>query len=154
MLASAMTGRLPNFWLIQAMVGSIERSYSQNIRPRAKKFFVRSTWRLVMSSPSRARALSVLICTSKTLNALSEPSVSGFDVYAALLKFCWVKASLLTISAPPGISSPTLVLRAAGFMATSTSGWSPGVWMSEALKLSWKPDTPGREPAGARISAG
>ncbi len=47
-----------------------------------------------------------------------------------------------------------LDLRAAGFIATSTSGWSPGVWMSVLLKLSWKPDTPGSEPAGARISAG
>ncbi len=45
-------------------------------------------------------------------------------------------------------------LRAAGFIATSTSGWSPGVWMSLLLKLSWKPLTPGSEPAGARISAG
>ncbi len=63
-------------------------------------------------------------------------------------------ASLLTMSAPPAGSSPMLVLRAAGFIATSTSGASPGVWMSLALKLIWKPETPGSEPAGARISAG
>ncbi len=47
-----------------------------------------------------------------------------------------------------------LVLSAAGFIATRTSGWSPGVWMSVELKLIWNPDTPGSEPAGARISAG
>ena len=46
------------------------------------------------------------------------------------------------------------VLSAAGFIATRTSGWSPGVWMSDDEKLIWKPDTPGSEPAGARISAG
>ncbi len=46
------------------------------------------------------------------------------------------------------------VLSAAGFMATSTSGSSPGVWISALEKLSWKPLTPGSEPAGARISAG
>ena len=46
------------------------------------------------------------------------------------------------------------VLSAAGFMATSTSGSSPGVWISDELKLIWKPDTPGSDPAGARISAG
>ena len=45
-------------------------------------------------------------------------------------------------------------MSAAGFIATSTSGWSPGVWMSDEEKLIWKPDTPGSEPAGARISAG
>ncbi len=56
--------------------------------------------------------------------------------------------------APPAGRSMTFVLRAAGFMATSTSGASPGVWMSDAEKLIWNPDTPGSEPAGARISAG
>ena len=65
-----------------------------------------------------------------------------------------MKASSLTMSAPPAGRSSRLVLSAAGFMATSTSGWSPGVWMSRLLKLIWKPLTPGREPAGARISAG
>ena len=46
------------------------------------------------------------------------------------------------------------VLSAAGFVATKTSGWSPGVWISDDEKVIWKPDTPGSEPAGARISAG
>ena len=45
-------------------------------------------------------------------------------------------------------------MSAAGFIATSTSGASPGVWMSFEEKLIWKPETPGSEPAGARISAG
>ena len=65
-----------------------------------------------------------------------------------------MKASLLTMRAPPAGKSPMFVLSAAGFIATSTSGWSPGVWMSVELKLIWKPLTPGSEPAGARISAG
>ena len=43
---------------------------------------------------------------------------------------------------------------AAGFIATSTFGASPGVRMSWSAKWSWKPETPGSEPAGARISAG
>ena len=50
-----------------------------------------------------------------------------------------MNASLLTISAPPGGRSPMFVLSAAGFIATRTSGWSPGVWMSVELKLIWKP---------------
>ena len=65
-----------------------------------------------------------------------------------------MKASVLTIRAPPGGRSPRFVLSAAGFMATRTSGSSPGVWMSFDEKLIWKPLTPGSEPAGARISAG
>ena len=65
-----------------------------------------------------------------------------------------MKASLLTMIAPPWTRSFTFVRSAAGFMATRTSGASPGVWMSLELKLIWKPETPGSEPAGARISAG
>src|SRR4029079_17402445 len=46
------------------------------------------------------------------------------------------------------------VRSAAGFIATSTFGASPGVRMSWSAKWSWKPDTPGSDPAGALISAG
>src|SRR5215212_6045764 len=55
---------------------------------------------------------------------------------------------------PPRGRSCTFVFRAAGFIATSTSGASPGVRMSWSAKWSWKPETPGSDPAGARISAG
>ena len=41
-----------------------------------------------------------------------------------------VKASVLTTTVPPFGTSLKWTLRAAGFMATSTSGSSPGVWMS------------------------
>src|SRR5882757_1487138 len=57
------------------------------------------------------------------------------------------------ISAPRGTSA-MFAFRAAGFMATRTLGASPGVRMSWSAKCSWKLDTPGRVPAGARISAG
>ena len=48
----------------------------------------------------------------------------------------------------------TLALSAAGFMATSTLGESPGVEMSWSEMWTWKADTPARVPAGALISAG
>src|SRR4051812_24954102 len=54
---------------------------------------------------------------------------------------------------PPGRSA-RLALSAAGFIATRTSGASPGVMMSWSAKCSWKELTPGRVPVGARISAG
>src|SRR6478735_8478143 len=57
------------------------------------------------------------------------------------------------IVAPRG-TSPRLAIRAAGFIATSTSGASPGVSTSWSAKCSWKLETPGRVPWGARISAG
>jgi hypothetical protein len=43
---------------------------------------------------------------------------------------------------------------AAGFIATSTLGTSPGVRMSKSAMCTWKADTPASVPAGARISAG
>ena len=55
------------------------RSYSQNMSPSAKKFFVRSFCFEVMSRPSSERSLSVEIGISKVVNGLSEPSVSGFE---------------------------------------------------------------------------
>ena len=50
--------------------------------------------------------------------------------------------------------SPRFAFSAAGFIATSTSGASPGVRMSWSAKCSWNDETPGRVPCGARISAG
>src|SRR5437879_1027424 len=55
---------------------------------------------------------------------------------------------------PPGFRSPTFILRAAGFIATSTSRSSPGVNTSFEEKLRWKALTPASVPAGARMSAG
>ncbi len=43
---------------------------------------------------------------------------------------------------------------AAGFIATSTLGASPGVVMSWSEMWTWNADTPAIVPAGARISAG
>jgi hypothetical protein len=65
-----------------------------------------------------------------------------------------VNSSLSTMSRPPPGRSSRLALRAAGFIATRTSGASPGVMMSWSAKCSWKELTPGRVPVGARISAG
>ena len=47
-----------------------------------------------------------------------------------------------------------LALSAAGFIATSTFGASPGVRMSWSEMWTWNDDTPAIVPAGARISAG
>src|SRR6478609_3881131 len=58
------------------------------------------------------------------------------------------------MTVPPRGRSPRFALRAAGFIATSTVGASPGVTTLWSAKCNWKADTPGRVPAGARISAG
>ena len=45
-------------------------------------------------------------------------------------------------------------MSAAGFIATSTCGASPGVVMSWSEMWIWNAETPASVPAGARISAG
>ena len=65
-----------------------------------------------------------------------------------------MKAVSLTMMVPPRRTSARFALSAAGFIATSTSGSSPGVrtWCEE--NWIWKPETPATVPEGARISAG
>jgi hypothetical protein len=58
------------------------------------------------------------------------------------------------VISPPGLTAATLVLSAAGFIATSTSGASPAVSIWRLPKLIWKALTPNSVPCGARISAG
>ena len=53
-----------------------------------------------------------------------------------------------------GATRPIWLRSAAGFMATSTLGASPGVVMSWSEMWTWKAETPASVPAGARISAG
>ncbi len=55
---------------------------------------------------------------------------------------------------PPSRSWSTFTLSAAGFIAISTSGWSPAVSIAVEPKLIWKALTPNVVPCGARISAG
>ena len=78
----------------------------------------------------------------------------GLSSYPALARPRSSKASLLTIRVPPWRRSARSVLRAAGFIATRQSGRSPEVEMSQSAIWIWKEETPGRVPAGARISAG
>ena len=65
-----------------------------------------------------------------------------------------MNASSLTISVAPRSNSARFAFNAAGFIATSTFGLSPGVRMSREAKWIWNADTPASVPAGARISAG
>src|SRR5262245_28917388 len=55
---------------------------------------------------------------------------------------------------PPFSTEPSSAFRAAGFIATRTLGWSPGVRMSTEANWIWNAETPCTVPAGARISAG
>ncbi len=65
-----------------------------------------------------------------------------------------MNASSLTRIVAPRRISPRFAFSAAGFIATSTSGVSPGVRMLREAKWIWKAETPATVPAGARISAG
>src|SRR5438477_41429 len=84
----------------------------------------------------------------------SEPSVSGFDFHPARARSAAVKDASLTTRSPLFLRSPRCTFKAAGFIATSVSGWSPAENTSCAANWIWYPDTPAVVPAGARISAG
>ena len=63
-------------------------------------------------------------------------------------------ASTLMSNVEPGVMSRRFAFSAAGFIATSTFGESPGVEISWSEMCTWNDDTPAIVPAGARISAG
>ena len=59
-----------------------------------------------------------------------------------------MNSSVLTMIVAPRGRSRRLAFSAAGFIATSTSGASPGVSTSWSAKCSWKLETPGQGALG------
>jgi hypothetical protein len=154
-LASA-TSRLrwPNFCSIESSVGCMSRLYSQYNTPSANMFLQRSFARVSSGEVASASRVSFSRSISTTRNASSEPLVRGSTSYFAFLRSTEPNFALLRITMPFGLRSPMCTLSAAGFIATRTSGWSPGLWMSKLENRTWNALTPGSVPAGARISAG
>src|SRR4051794_3520544 len=153
-LASATAGVLANRLAIQSSVSWWGRLYIHDTRPRAKKFLARSASRDLAPLGLAASMVSEVMGTSNTVKEASDPSVRGLVSYPALARLRSTNASAFTISVLPATMSARLARRAAGFMATSTFGESPGVRMSWSEMWIWNADTPARVPAGARISAG
>ena len=104
--------------------------------------------------PASASSVSWVRSTAWTLKPSSEPSSSGLLDQPTRARARVVKSWVSTMSVAPLGTSPMLALSAAGFIATRTSGRSPGVRMSWSAKCSWKLETPASVPCGARISAG
>src|SRR5215470_5151396 len=153
-LASPTAGVLRKRCSTHRMVGSIGRWKSHDVNPSARKLRERIIVRVGRPMSLSALIVSFVMSTGKTWKRASEPSVSGFDVYSAFLRFCSLNCSLSRMRMPFACRSPMLTFSAAGFIATSTSGASPGVNTSRLEKWSWNPLTPASVPAGARISAG
>ena len=95
--------------------------------------------------------MSSTACTTKPSRL---PSSIGFVAQPMRARARSVKSWVSTISVAPLGRSPMLAFSAAGFIATRTSGRSPGVRMSWSAKCSWNDDTPASVPCGALISAG
>ena len=87
-------------------------------------------------SPTARRVMEVM-GSSKIRYPARLPSFRGWPLYPALFRFWGVKASVSTMRMPPSSRSWMFVFSAAGFMATRTPGWSPGVRMSREEKLIW-----------------
>ena len=97
-------------------------------------FLARSASLRVTSKSSSALTVIDVIGMACRLYSLSEPSSTGFASYPTLVRFRLVNSSVLTIRSAPRGRSRRLALSAAGFMATSTFGASPGVRMSWSAK--------------------
>src|SRR4051812_37123490 len=154
MLAAAISGLRRNCRSRKRIVPSVGRWYIQDSRPRVNMFFERSASFLPRPESASASRVRLVSGTGTTCQPSSEPSSSGLAAYPTLARLRGVNSSESTMSRPPPGRSARLALSAAGFIATSTSGASPGVMMSWSAKCSWKELTPGRVPVGARISAG
>ncbi len=154
MLAAMMSGFLANFDFRNFSVPSVGRWYIHESSPSANMFFERPASLRERSNSLSASTVRVVSGTGWTLKPSSEPSSSGDWAYPTFCMARLVNSSVLTMISAPRGTSARLALSAAGFIATRTFGASPGVRMSWSAKCSWNEETPGRVPAGARISAG
>ncbi len=148
-----MTGFLANFFWIIATALSTGRSNSQQINPRVK--MLRHLRIALLSIPESSRAARVIVVTGTSNTwAVTPSSRIGSSVRnLAFFSPSSLKESTSVMMTPPGFRNLTFCFNAAGFIATSTSHWSPGVCTPIPM-LTWNPDTPPSDPCGARISAG
>ncbi len=133
---------------------SVDRPYIQDSNPSANMFLARSDSFFPIPRSSVARTVMEVIGTLKTWKPSSVPSDTGSLENPAFSTLRGVKASSFTMTVPPLTTLSRSALSAAGFMATRTSAWSPGVVTSIDANWIWKAETPWTVPAGARISAG
>src|SRR6187549_1700122 len=154
MLAAAISGLPANLALSQSTIGCRSRSNIHSARPRVHMFFERSASLLPRPNGLTASIVSALMSNASTSHLASEPSSSGLASYLAFSRLRLVNSPVSAMMRPPGLSASRLVLSAAGFIATSTSGASPAVSIAVEPKLIWNAETPNSVPCGARISAG
>ena len=130
MLAAAMSGLFANFFSTNAIVPSVGREYIQESRPRANMFFDRPASLRESSPPSSASSVICVRSRACTEKPSRVPSVIGFEFHPMRASARSLKSCVSMIKVAPLGMSPRLAFRAAGFIATRTSGRSPGVRMS------------------------
>ena len=154
MLASARSGDLANFCFSQAWIGARGRSNIHSARPSVHMFLQRNASLLPRPNGLTASIVCALMSNARTSHLARLPSSSGLTSYFAFSRLRFVNSPVSMMTRPPGFTAARLVFKAAGFIATSTSGASPAVSMAVDPKLIWNALTPNRVPCGARISAG
>ena len=145
MLASRMSGTLANRFSRKAIVVSVGRPYIHDSRPRANMFFARAA--SLRERPNSLTASTVIPVRSSgcTAYAAERVVVERARRRSRPWRGCGaVKSWVSTMIVAPWGRSPRLARSAAGFIATSTSGASPGVRMSWSAKCTWNDETPGQ----------
>ena len=119
--------------MTQLTIGSVGRLYIHDTRPSAKKSpSQRSNCRL------DAGVLDGNSSSGRSARGSCRGCRSRFAVGARLRQVSLVECVGVDEDLVPFFRSPRLALRAAGFIATSTSGSSPGVKMSQLAIWTWK----------------
>ena len=155
-MASRTGGLSANFFSIQSIDGSVGRPYIQDTRPSANRFLQRAASRGVMpvdplGGAHRHRGHR----HAEDLVVVERVVLERVRLVAGLAQVVVGEAVLVDDHRAALLERGRgCVISAAGFIATSTFGWSPGVRMSREAKWIWKAETPCGVPAGARISAG
>jgi hypothetical protein len=130
MFAATSSGRAANLRSRNVSVEAYGREYIQESSPSANMFFARSASFLEISCASSDLIVIEVSATGCSAYASSEPSSSGFASYPTLARLRRVNSSVFTMMSAPRGRSSRFALSAAGFIATSTFGASPGVRMS------------------------
>ena len=125
-----MSGLFANFVRTKSSVPSVGREYIHDSRPSANMFFERPASLRDSSEPSSASSVSWVRSTACTLKPSNVPSSSGLLFHPTRASARVVKSWVSMISVAPLGTSARFAFNAAGFIATRTSGRSPGVRMS------------------------
>jgi hypothetical protein len=146
-------GRLGELGLSQSTIGWRSRSNIQSASPSVHMFLQRSASLLPRPNGFTASSVSCEMLKWTTCHLRGCRPRAG-SARSRLGEVARGELALVGDDEAAFAQRSTFTFSAAGFIAISTSGWSPAVSIAVEPKLIWKAETPKVVPCGARISRG